>query len=329
MYTDSINLLSSLPLQYKQEIVRKLSDYVLLNAFSVESSSLYHGKAGMSLALFTAGRYLDDEYLEEQAADLLEEALLSKISDISFENGLAGIGYTLVHLIKSDYIDADFQDVFEEPFNRIIADCEKFKDDLYNRKHQLRINLFFAKVQEISYRTLDSVNIMEHLFGEVENTLLSHLQWFTDICSTIRKRDVIGLLKEYLKIVSLCKFESFSTEVIDVYAKLYSRGFIASDYELGYYLDKIDKQCQYQQVALLNKKYSPRYERNSSLREKLDVLQVVDNPSATFHGEIAVLLQKLEAEMSAFIPHHAASAGYGDGVSRLICYLAHPEIILL
>lgn len=75
---------SLLDLFPKEKTVRKLIDYVLLNACSVNSSGLYNGKAGMSLALFEAARLLKDPYIEEQAFDLLQEALLSKNEDIGF-----------------------------------------------------------------------------------------------------------------------------------------------------------------------------------------------------------------------------------------------------
>lgn len=65
----------------------KLIDYVLLNAYSTNSAGLYNGKAGLSLCLFEASHFLNNEYLEEQAFELLLEALLTKNNDIGFENG--------------------------------------------------------------------------------------------------------------------------------------------------------------------------------------------------------------------------------------------------
>lgn len=329
MYTPNINFLVNLHPLHKQELVQKLTDYILLNAFSVENSGLYHGKVGMSLALFSAGRYLKDESLEERAGDLLEEALLSKISDIGFENGLAGIGYILAYLIKDEYIEADFQELFEASFNTIITESKNIKCELDESIQRLRINLFLTKVQEISYRTLDTTDVIEYLFKETEKTLLYHLQSFTEISQTTSKREVICLLKEYLKIIFLCNFNSHSAEVIDAYVQLYNRGLIASDYELGYYLEKIDKKCLYAQTTLLNLKYSPAYKYVSSLRENLDLLQIIDYiPKEACHQKFE-LLQELERNLSILIPQHTAIAGYGYGISRLICYLTQPKTLLL
>ena len=66
----------------------------------------------MSLTLFEASRVLADEYLEEQASQLLQEALLVRTQDISFENGLSGIGYTVLYLLENGFIETEFEDVF-------------------------------------------------------------------------------------------------------------------------------------------------------------------------------------------------------------------------
>lgn len=62
----------------QEALIRKLVDYILLNAYSVNSTGLYNGKAGLSLSLFGAARLLNDDYIEDQAYELLQEALLSK-----------------------------------------------------------------------------------------------------------------------------------------------------------------------------------------------------------------------------------------------------------
>ena len=91
---------------------RKLTDFVLLNACSVSSTGFYSGKAGMSLCLFEVARTLSDEYLEDNAFELLQESLLSKNNDIGFENGLSGIGYVLQYLIDNEYVKKAWSEYF-------------------------------------------------------------------------------------------------------------------------------------------------------------------------------------------------------------------------
>lgn len=46
--------------------IHELVDIALLNAFALESSGLYYGKAGVSLGLFGVANALQDEYIEEK-----------------------------------------------------------------------------------------------------------------------------------------------------------------------------------------------------------------------------------------------------------------------
>ena len=47
--------------------IRKLVDYISLNACSVNSSGLYNGKSGISLALFETAKCLQDTEIEDKA----------------------------------------------------------------------------------------------------------------------------------------------------------------------------------------------------------------------------------------------------------------------
>ncbi len=48
----------------------KLVDYLLLNAYSVDSAGLYNGKIGVSLCLFEVAKFCNDETIEESVFDL-------------------------------------------------------------------------------------------------------------------------------------------------------------------------------------------------------------------------------------------------------------------
>ena len=110
-------------------IIRKIADYVLLNAYSTRVSGLYNGKAGMSLALFEVSRTLQDEYYEEQAMGLLQEALLSQTDEIGYEEGLAGIGFTLTYLISQGFIDANFEELFGAQLIKIKSQMNQMLDE--------------------------------------------------------------------------------------------------------------------------------------------------------------------------------------------------------
>lgn len=58
--------------------IRKLVDYISLNACSVNSSGLYNGKSGISLALFETAKCLQDTEIEDKAFSLFQESLIRK-----------------------------------------------------------------------------------------------------------------------------------------------------------------------------------------------------------------------------------------------------------
>lgn len=137
----------------KEATIRKLVDYVLINACSVNSTGLYNGKAGLALSLFEVARYLQDEYIEEQAFDLLQESLLTKNKNINFENGLSGVGYVLLYLIENKFVDADFEELFGEKIEKILVDIDKLKEKPVALLSFIRMTYFLASVK--SFRPVD------------------------------------------------------------------------------------------------------------------------------------------------------------------------------
>ncbi|HJH63822.1 MAG TPA: hypothetical protein OIM59_04125 [Bacteroides mediterraneensis] len=75
-------------------------------------------------------RFLEDEYIEDQALQTLQESLLTKTNDPGFENGLSGIGYVLLYLTKNKLVEADFDELFGDKLQFIYEHADKLCDDL-------------------------------------------------------------------------------------------------------------------------------------------------------------------------------------------------------
>ena len=99
---------------------KDLKDFLLLNAFSCVAPGIAQGKAGVALTLFMLARRQRDERLEEQAFDLLQQALVYSGKNIHFSVGSAGIGFVLLYLIRYHFIDADFYEIFDEQHRHIL-----------------------------------------------------------------------------------------------------------------------------------------------------------------------------------------------------------------
>lgn len=133
----------------KATLLPKFIDYLLLNAYSVHSTGLYNGKAGLSLVLFEAARLLQNKGAEEHAFELLQEALTTQNPDIGFENGLSGVGFVLHYLIKNQFVEADFQEVFGEKLYTIQSTIEEAYAEKTNREAWIPIAYFLKNKQTV------------------------------------------------------------------------------------------------------------------------------------------------------------------------------------
>lgn len=298
--------------------IRKLIDYTLLNACSINSSGLYNGKAGIALALFEVARYLQDEYIEEQAFDLLQEALVSKTEDISFENGLSGIGYVLLYLIENEFIDADFDELFGEQFEKILVDFEKLKENPNALLNSIRMSYFLTSAQ--SFRIADNRidKTIKSIFEANELYLAIQFFDFKNIDYINNKTAVLERFETYLQMVRECRYADYSHVVLNDYAELYRSGRIMSSYKVACYLEKIDTERKYKDVIESNKLYFDyNNTKTITLRSRIDL--------AYLSGRNDVFLADSESDLEErilqYIPNGALVAGYEQGVSRILIYL--------
>lgn len=312
--------------------IRKLSDYVLLNAYSVNSTSLYNGKAGMSLSLFEVARYLNDESIEEHAFELLQESLLSKNDDIGFEYGLSGIGYVLQYLIENEFIDADFDEFFGEQTGKILTGLEKSKQNPSNLLDSIRIVQFLAQVNKKRSDPVMARHI-KMLFEAVELYLSIQFFDFTSRHYRGDKMAVLSVFGDYLRLVDFSGYSDFSPSLLDAYASLFRKGRIASSYALGFYLEKISTGASlpdYADVIQNNKQYALANLKPDLLllRERLDLLKLMQQDT-TLGSADKIKLEKglldargkeLEQNILRLIPAKTYIPGYGFGIARFLRY---------
>jgi hypothetical protein len=312
--------------------IRKLADYVLLNAYSVCSSGLYNGKAGISLCLFEVARYLNDKNIEKHAFELLQEALLSENDNICFEDGLSGIGYVLLYLINHKYIDANFDDLFGAQTQKILDFLETRKQEPANLLFSLRIIQFLTQInKKRNDPKIDKYIII--LFEAVELYLSIQFFDFTSQHYCGNKMAVLSVFSDYLRLVYLSNYDDFSKSLIESYASLYRKGRIKSSYFIGFYLEKIiieNSLPDYTDVINRNKQdsFANLKPNMFTLRELLDLLNLL-HQDTTFWISNGIKLEnilldyqgkELEENILRLIPDITFIAGYGFGVARLLRY---------
>lgn len=93
--------------------LRSISDHLIVHSSGLNNLGLYHGKMGIVLFFAHYARYTDNLVYQEYAGDLLDEIFEDIHAGITldFENGLSGIGWGLLYLLKNHFIEGDPDDV--------------------------------------------------------------------------------------------------------------------------------------------------------------------------------------------------------------------------
>ncbi|MCP4216268.1 MAG: lanthionine synthetase C family protein [bacterium] len=106
---------------------------------SAGPKGLMDGTCGIALFFFYYSRLTGEEKYSDCAAELfghIFESINDGFSDFRFSSGLAGIGWTLRHLVQSNLIDIDVDELLDELepfFNRAVN--ERFSDNDYDYLH--------------------------------------------------------------------------------------------------------------------------------------------------------------------------------------------------
>ena len=318
--------------------ISKLVDYLLLNAYSVNSSGLYNGKAGISLCLFEMSRFLQDEYIEEQAFELLKESLLTKNEDIGFENGLSGIGYVLLYLIQNKFIEADFEDLFGHHQKRIEEYIGRLNTTEINKENFVRHNLkiiFFLDLLLSHGNKYQQMAELHVLFSDTANQLLRKYASVIENRQNISlKPEYITLFEIYLKASNVCRNFQSSSDTIKTYSRLFSKNKFVSNFIIGYYLENIaayNNDIQLKDTAGVNRTLALKnlYPETMSLTQRIEFLYLLRQDEDLYKKPIELLEKDLfhnirqsdfERNLSFAIGTNCFITGYQSGIARFLLY---------
>jgi len=317
------------------KIILKTTGFILRNINNVNSVGLYNGKAGISLSLFIASEFFQDEYMEEKAYNLLLESLVISSRDISFENGLSGIGYVLLYLIENKYLDAKFDEMFGKECEDIIKAQERFINDPAKISNMLKTVFFLTKLREIKRNDNRIQEIIKKIFEGNELFFTIHFNDFMDINYRNVKIEVLNSFKTYLKTVYYSDYPHFSRLLIEDFATLSRKGRIASSLEIGYYLKKITekyfiKGCEDILSENISNEIKNLHPFMLSVKEKIDYQKIMNDNDNEKEYEISKNIDFLDLHsILNSMERKYCPLGYGDGLSRLLIYLVNKDIELL
>lgn len=321
--------------------IQKLVEFILRKIEHVNLTGLYSGKAGLSLSLFLASEYLEDEHIENIAFRLLQESLIVKNNDLSFENGLSGIGYVLSYLIQNKYLEADFDDIFEAQYETLIKSLENIEKDPLRLVNSLQIIYILANFSKFKKEDNRIPEIIKKIFEGLELFLIIQFQDFEDIHYINRKTDVLNIYKTYLKLISYSYYNHFSHSLLSNYAALYQKGKVLSSLEIGFYLKNIvDKYNikEYQDIIDLNINNGIKniHLDTLTLKQRIDLAKIGNNIQCKNIDKYNLFPQiqnlhndKVIQNFTTMIDEGLSVLGYGAGLGRLLIYCINGKVELL
>jgi hypothetical protein len=112
----------------EQRIIHRL----LLNAPFIPSAGLLTGQIGIALAFYAYYKHTDCAAYGDFAGELLDKALefLAKSVDITFSNGLTGIGWGIEYLIQEGFVDGCGVEICENIDQKIMESDPRRMFDL-------------------------------------------------------------------------------------------------------------------------------------------------------------------------------------------------------
>lgn len=318
---------------YYQSIASGLSDYLLLNAHSLSHCGLAKGKAGVALALGLLGKYNQDEYIQDQSIDILEEALLYKGKDLSFDDGWAGICWTVLTMLKEGCLDVDYIELLGEQHLAIERALQRLgAEQRFSPLRQLGLIRMISEYQLLLKPSVPYTLVVNSL-ELLESRILSILDaWLSSPADkrvkVARASDIVELLVQYLEYCYRFTY-SPNRRVLSQYEACYHTGQISSDVRLGLLLEGVraDDNTVAEQNLLFGVK---QLQRPTTLRTILDALWVLRASKKTKERQSLILSieerigisQKFdESKLIKHLPMGEQRVGYASGIARLVLYL--------
>lgn len=139
---------------------------------------LFHGQMGVSIYFYHLSRMEKDDSYKIIAEQLLDDVLnrLSSESSLSVENGLAGIGLGITHLIKFDFVEGDINELLEDIDNFIFKQIVFSPANYSVSKIELLHLLFYFYVRLKDQTSEDNIYIYQELLIEVLNLFAANLR---------------------------------------------------------------------------------------------------------------------------------------------------------
>lgn len=200
----------------KEEIIGALIQF---EDSRCDNYSLYNGKTGLSITYYLLSTAFNDSYFATKGTRLINEVAenLHSILDVSFENGLTGIGWAIEWIGQNKFIEMNTEEILED------MDDELYKNVIYNQSSQLsHANGYIGQAQYFykrliaknpnvkRYRKLCNQECLLILVDQISRQLLLEIQdWNNEKISY--KMQQTNVFSDTLTFLSKINNQNFNT----------------------------------------------------------------------------------------------------------------------
>ena len=98
------------------ERLRRIANFLLLNASFIDNPGLLNGKMGIAVFFFHYFRYTNSKIFEDYAGSLIDEIYeeINTNTPVTFADGLTGIGWGIEYLVHNKFVEADTDEALAE-----------------------------------------------------------------------------------------------------------------------------------------------------------------------------------------------------------------------
>lgn len=207
----------------RSELYKSLVHFLTLSGCSIENTGLMYGKMGIVISLFEASSFGEDENIGDTAYVMLREVLALPAADGSFDNGNIGIACALLYLIKQQYIDADYCDIYKQEHS-LIVDYLKYTEIEQSNIIPCIDSLFFLLLAE-SFVSLDDFNQIGFKLSESIITFYRKIKQYDYISFYSNSAKILALYDMQKKSHALVKEPLIKVIVCDCF-KYYKNGVV-------------------------------------------------------------------------------------------------------
>lgn len=279
--------------------------------------------------------------MQDQSISVFEEALLYNGRDLSFDDGWAGICWSLIVLLKERVVNADYMELVGGQHQSIINILQNLDtEDRFSLTPVFQLIRFLSEYQDLFPSDIHS--ILKTSIELAETRLYSILRSWKSVSPHIRSKvarssDLVDIIVRYLQCCELMASLP-NQEVLSQYKDCYQTEQLPNDLRLGLLLERLDFD---QKMIEQNLSFGLlQMKQPTTLRRTLDVLQILRHSEQS--GERRRLLLSLENRLGVsqqldtyrlikYLPADVDKVSYAYGISRLVLYLLcqeHPHILL-